>query len=159
MQRQEGLLDRPSRWVYFFPRSVKLRVSFYFRGRVSWELLISIANFFFVVFSYVCIYIYMYMYMRSPKPPLPPPPPLLPQLISSFKFKVLLHLHDPRVKFRVSLPGKTNWRLLGSMRWSFSVPTTRESWTRGVRHKVLRARTLRSWVTQTPSWLKIWASN
>lgn len=118
-------------------------------GRVSWELFWSqsIANFSFVVFSYV--------YMRSPKPSLP----LLPQLFSSFKFKVLLHLHDPRVKFRVSLPGKTNWRLLGSMRWSFSVPTTRESWTRGVRHKVLRARTLRSWVTRTPSWLKIWASN
>ena len=161
MQRQEGLLDRPSRWVYFFPRSVKIAcVSFFFHfrgGRVSWELFWSqsIANFSFVVFSYVYIYIYIYMYMRSPKPSLP----LLPQLFSSFKFKVLLHLHDPRVKFRVSLPGKTNWRLLGSMRWSFSVPTTRESWTRGVRHKVLRARTLRSWVTRTPSWLKIWASN
>ena len=54
--------------------------------------------------SRMCIFIYIYMYMRSPKPSLP----LLPQLFSSFKFKVLLHLHDPRVKFRVSLPGKTN---------------------------------------------------
>ena len=34
MQRQEGLLDRPSRWVYFFPRSVKIAcVSFFFHFR------------------------------------------------------------------------------------------------------------------------------
>ena len=161
MQRQEGLLDRPSRWVYFFPRSVKIAcVSFFFHFRGGGGL---VGNYFDLnrlrtfpsSSSRMCIFIYICMYMRSPKPSLP----LLPQLFSSFKFKVLLHLHDPRVKFRVSLPGKTNWRLLGSMRWSFSVPTTRESWTRGVRHKVLRARTLRSWVTRTPSWLKIWASN
>ena len=159
MQRQEGLLDRPSRWVYFFPRSVKIAcVSFFFHfrggGLVGNYFDLNRLRTFSSSSSRMC-YLYIYMYMRSPNPPLP----LLPQLISSFKFKVLLHLHDPRVKFRVSLPGKTNWRLLGSMRWSFSVPTTRESWTRGVRHKVLRARTLRSWVTRTPSWLKIWASN
>ena len=83
--------------VFLRDRQLRVFLSFHFRGgRVSWELFdLNRLRTFPSSSSRMCICAHQNLLF-----------PLLPQLFSSFKFKVLL-LHDPRVKFRVSLPGKT----------------------------------------------------